>query len=143
MLYPPVVRRVVPGTAIVLFIIVSLAYRSSFGLNNTLVSPSATSTACEIWPDQQWSSPEKLRYEDCYGAAKSPQVGDVGILGSPRHCLLAGSRLDQYHSTEYNWTEVRWGKSVTAYIVPRRYFTDYIEKAKFKPDALRINLDYH
>lgn len=118
--YLPVTRRVILGTAIALFAIVSLVYQSSFGLSSTLVSSSATSAACQVWPSCQGSSPKQLRYEDCRGISKSPQVGDVNSLGSPLHCLLASSRLDQYHSASgRNWTEVRWGKSIALSIASR------------------------
>ncbi|KAI1763166.1 hypothetical protein GGR53DRAFT_531718 [Hypoxylon sp. FL1150] len=127
---PSVIRCVILATAISLFVLVSLTYRLPFG--GILVSSTTTATPCHISLGWQRSSPEKLRYEDCLGTAKTPQVGDINPIGSPRHCLLAGSRLEQYHSTAYNWTEVRWGQ------VQRRCATHKSRKLPSEDDPYHV-----
>ncbi|KAI0120261.1 hypothetical protein F4776DRAFT_665740 [Hypoxylon sp. NC0597] len=110
--YLPLARRLIPGAAVALFIFLFLTPRSFFSLRGPLIwtSTSATASGCQIWPGWRASNSEQLSYEACQDTINSPLIGHVGVLGDPNRCLLASSRLDQYHSLDRNWSEVRWGQ---------------------------------
>ncbi|OTB08549.1 hypothetical protein M426DRAFT_7862 [Hypoxylon sp. CI-4A] len=113
MQYFPATRRLISSVAIALCIVVYLTNQSSLPLRGLLVwtLDPTISPSCQVWPGRQGSGLERLSYGECHDATDQPLVGDVGALGNPERCLLAGSRFDQYYSSpSRNWSEVRWGQ---------------------------------
>ncbi|KAI3318446.1 hypothetical protein HD806DRAFT_540296 [Xylariaceae sp. AK1471] len=106
-----VLRRVIFLAIVAFLVVASLTYQYSLGSRSTQFIKFTTTdpTKCKVWPDPRESDLEV--YEKCQGTIHTPHIGHTSVLGNPRKCIPANTRLGQYRSsTSRNWTEVKWGR---------------------------------